>query len=293
MTSLDEAIAAVMLQPVLDRVAADKSDAGQFDYNDMLQLVQAALHGPRGPELGARLRARTPWVMIDEFQDTDPVQWNIFRSVWMHEAARGLDDRRRSEAGDLRLPRRRRRDVRGGARRARCATARRASSSTSTAARPRRSSMPSTGSCSPTASRRCSITRSATTVPCVHVATSRLTSRSRRSRCFELAGPGKREEARVALAAAIGAEIDRLRGRGVSLGDCMVLTRTNADSAGVAAALRSRGLACALVEGDKLFETARGTRAPRGARTRSPRRAIDRLGCARCARASSTCRGPT
>ena len=22
--------------------------------------------------------------MIDEFQDTDPVQWNIFRTVWMH-----------------------------------------------------------------------------------------------------------------------------------------------------------------------------------------------------------------
>jgi len=72
---------------------------------------------------------------------------------------------------------------------------------------------------------------------------------------FELSGPGKREEARVALATAIGAEIDRLRGRGVSLGDCMVLTRTNADSAGIAAALRSRGVACALVEGDKLFET--------------------------------------
>ncbi len=35
----------------------------------------------------------------------------------------------------------------------------------------------------------------------------------------------------------------------------MVLTRTNADSTGIAAALRSRGLACALVEGDKLFET--------------------------------------
>ena len=28
--------------------------------------------GPRGAELAARLRARTPWVMIDEFQDTDP-----------------------------------------------------------------------------------------------------------------------------------------------------------------------------------------------------------------------------
>ena len=35
----------------------------------------------------------------------------------------------------------------------------------------------------------------------------------------------------------------------------MVLTRTNSDSDGIAQVLRSRGLACALVEGDRLFET--------------------------------------
>ena len=40
-----------------------------------------------------------------------------------------------------------------------------------------------------------------------------------------------------------------------SLGHCMVLTRTNSDSDGVAQALRARGIACALVEGDRLFET--------------------------------------
>src|SRR3569623_2848319 len=90
MTSLDEAIAAVMLPQVIARIGADKAETGMFDYNDMLQLVRDALHGPRGTELASRLRARTPWVMIDEFQDTDPVQWNIFRTVWMDPAARGL-----------------------------------------------------------------------------------------------------------------------------------------------------------------------------------------------------------
>src|SRR5690606_19577456 len=55
-----------------------------------LQLVWRALCGPRRDELAARLRARTPWAMIDEFQDTDPVQWNIFRTVWMHAEAKGL-----------------------------------------------------------------------------------------------------------------------------------------------------------------------------------------------------------
>ena len=88
--SLDEAIAAQMLPAILARIGEDKAEAGQFDYDDMLELVWAALTGPRRHELAARLRERTPWAMIDEFQDTDPVQWNIFRTVWLHPDARGL-----------------------------------------------------------------------------------------------------------------------------------------------------------------------------------------------------------
>src|SRR6185436_6756573 len=72
--SLDETIAAHMLPAILARIADDKSEHGQFDYDDMLDLVWAALTGPRRHELAARLRERTPWAMIDEFQDTDPVQ---------------------------------------------------------------------------------------------------------------------------------------------------------------------------------------------------------------------------
>src|SRR5262249_36766334 len=81
---------AALLPPLLERIRADKTERGLFDYDDMLQLVWRALTGPRKDELAARLRARTPWAMIDEFQDTDPVQWNIFRTVWMHPEAKGL-----------------------------------------------------------------------------------------------------------------------------------------------------------------------------------------------------------
>src|SRR5262249_58301935 len=87
---LDEAIASRMLPAILARIGDDKAEHGQFDYDDMLDLVWAALTGPRRHELAARLRDRTPWAMIDEFQDTDPVQWNIFRTVWLHPDARGL-----------------------------------------------------------------------------------------------------------------------------------------------------------------------------------------------------------
>src|SRR5206468_1568215 len=57
---------------------------------DMLELVLEALKGERGDELATRLRTRMPWVMIDEFQDTDPTQWEIFRRVWMAPEAKGL-----------------------------------------------------------------------------------------------------------------------------------------------------------------------------------------------------------
>jgi len=252
-TSLDEAIASVMLQPVLDRVAADKADAGQFDYNDMLQLVEHALHGPRGAELAERLRARTPWVMIDEFQDTDPVQWNIFRTVWMHEASKGL-----TIVGD---PKQAIYGFRG------------ADVATYQAARDellrvgatrvdldvnRRSTVPLVDAVNRILLAdgvQPLLDHSITYDHPVRASGDVEPIKGAPVAVFELSGPGKREEARVALASAIGAEIDRLHGRGVSLGDCMVLTRTNADSAGIAAALRARGLACALVEGDKLFET--------------------------------------
>ncbi|MCA9676898.1 MAG: UvrD-helicase domain-containing protein, partial [Myxococcales bacterium] len=79
---LEAACAARFLDPVLRRVRAGKSRRGQFDFQDMLRLVRDTLLGERGAELAERLRRRHPWAMIDEFQDTDEVQWDIFRRVW-------------------------------------------------------------------------------------------------------------------------------------------------------------------------------------------------------------------
>ncbi len=51
-------------------------------FDDLLTVLADALEGPVGPELAARIRARFPAALIDEFQDTDPVQYAIFRTVW-------------------------------------------------------------------------------------------------------------------------------------------------------------------------------------------------------------------
>jgi len=77
------AIAAARFLPrILERVRTSKSRRGQFDFQDMLRLVRDTLLGDRGAELTARLRRRLPVAMIDEFQDTDEVQWDIFRRIW-------------------------------------------------------------------------------------------------------------------------------------------------------------------------------------------------------------------
>lgn len=88
--SLEEMVVAQFLEPVVARVERDKAVRGQLDYQDMLVLVREALIGPRGGEIAARLRSRMPWVLIDEFQDTDEVQWEIFRTVWMAGPSGGL-----------------------------------------------------------------------------------------------------------------------------------------------------------------------------------------------------------
>ena len=265
MTSLDEAVAAVMLPQVLARIATDKAEHGMFDYNDMLSLVREALHGARGGELAKRLRERTPWVMIDEFQDTDPVQWDIFRTVWMDETAKGL-----TIVGD---PKQAIYSFRGadvatylGARDALLAHgATRVDLDVN-----RRSTAPMVEAVNKIllADGISPLLDQAIRYDHPVSATGEIEMRGARPpiTVFELTGQGRREESRQALAMAIGHEIEALRAappvwtsRGTqptfSLGHCMVLTRTNRDSDGIAQALRARGLACALVEGDRLFET--------------------------------------
>ncbi|SOC46684.1 exodeoxyribonuclease V beta subunit [Blastococcus aggregatus] len=58
---------------------------GLVDYDDWLSLLRDALADPAsGPVACDRISSRYRVVMVDEFQDTDPVQWEILRRAF-HE----------------------------------------------------------------------------------------------------------------------------------------------------------------------------------------------------------------
>ncbi|HVN29556.1 MAG TPA: UvrD-helicase domain-containing protein, partial [Candidatus Binataceae bacterium] len=72
------------------RLLEDKRDHGEIDYGDMLEWVWNALCGARGASLAALLRERFPYGLVDEFQDTDDLQWKIFREVFLARGGRNI-----------------------------------------------------------------------------------------------------------------------------------------------------------------------------------------------------------
>ena len=59
-----------------------------FTYDDMLTRLAGSLHDPdRGAAAVRRLRERYAVVLVDEFQDTDPVQWDILRTAFADHTA--------------------------------------------------------------------------------------------------------------------------------------------------------------------------------------------------------------
>ena len=81
-----EAFLAERLSPLIrEHAARRKRRAGLFDFSDMLHLVARALAdpGPAGSALLEALRRRYRHALIDEFQDTDEVQWSIFQRIFV------------------------------------------------------------------------------------------------------------------------------------------------------------------------------------------------------------------
>jgi len=71
-----------MLPHIALRLSGRKSERGHFDFDDMLRMLRDALFAPGGEALAQDLRRRYRVALVDEFQDTDRVQWDIFRRVF-------------------------------------------------------------------------------------------------------------------------------------------------------------------------------------------------------------------
>jgi exodeoxyribonuclease V beta subunit len=59
-----------------------KRNAAVMTYDDLLTRLDDTLTGTGGSAAAARLQARYRVVLVDEFQDTDPVQWDIMRRAF-------------------------------------------------------------------------------------------------------------------------------------------------------------------------------------------------------------------
>ena len=62
---------------VRDELEQRKRRLAVMTYDDLLTRLNQILVGPNGPAARERLRARYDVVLVDEFQDTDPTQWQI------------------------------------------------------------------------------------------------------------------------------------------------------------------------------------------------------------------------
>ncbi len=54
-------------------------------FDDLLNKLQQALYGEGGEHLAGTLREQYPVALIDEFQDTDPVQYQVFRRIYENQ----------------------------------------------------------------------------------------------------------------------------------------------------------------------------------------------------------------
>ncbi len=69
-----------------DRIRQARRERRVLAYDDMLFNLHACLHDPTRVWLAAALRRRYPVALIDEFQDTDPLQLQIFSTIYPDQA---------------------------------------------------------------------------------------------------------------------------------------------------------------------------------------------------------------
>ncbi|OPX54249.1 DNA helicase/exodeoxyribonuclease V, beta subunit [Oceanospirillum multiglobuliferum] len=74
-------------QWLAERIEQEKLRQQQLYHNDLLVRLDRALQHPtRGDALASSIRRKFPVALVDEFQDTDPVQYRIFNRIYQVQA---------------------------------------------------------------------------------------------------------------------------------------------------------------------------------------------------------------
>jgi exodeoxyribonuclease V beta subunit len=81
----DAAVLQHAAQWVGTRFEEEKRRRAEMGFDDMLLRLDAALQSDGGERLATLIREQFPVALIDEFQDTDPVQYRIFESIYRVE----------------------------------------------------------------------------------------------------------------------------------------------------------------------------------------------------------------
>lgn len=82
------AISASLAERAAAAAASRRRQAGVRNYAEVLSDLRDILVGPDGPALAAQVRGRLRVALIDEFQDTDRIQWDIFDRTFGPEEAK-------------------------------------------------------------------------------------------------------------------------------------------------------------------------------------------------------------
>lgn len=77
-----EALPAAFLEWAAIEIPRRQQAQRQLSYSDLLTGLQHALEGFGGNTLTQALQNEFDAVLVDEFQDTDPIQWNIFQRLF-------------------------------------------------------------------------------------------------------------------------------------------------------------------------------------------------------------------
>lgn len=74
-----------MLETLVPKIKQRKRSLRIYSFDDMLRNLHDALMGPQGETLAQFLRTQFPIALVDEFQDTDPLQLAILEKIYTNQ----------------------------------------------------------------------------------------------------------------------------------------------------------------------------------------------------------------